>query len=129
VKTVQADFASASFRDCTGPPEYDRILLDVPCTNTGVLRRRPDARWRFSLSTLGDAVQLQRRMVGQAVEKLKRGGVLVYSTCSMEPEEGQELVAEAIANRSDLTVESSWTNVPPAKGMDGGCAVRVRRDL
>lgn len=70
----------------------DAVLLDVPCSNTGVIRRRPDAMWRFSGRQLQELVALQARILDGAAALLKPGGRIVYSTCSIEPEENSEQV-------------------------------------
>ncbi len=126
VEAVQVDLTSPRFGvDVAGA--FDRILLDAPCTNSGVLRRRPDARWRFGITALKDAASLQSRMLACAASLLKPGGVLVYSTCSLEPEEGHDPAAELVENRPELAIEEYWTNVPPDGDMDGGSAIRIRR--
>ena len=71
---------------------FDAILLDVPCSNTGVIRRRPDAMWRFSSRQLQELVALQARILDGAATLLKPGGRIAYSTCSIEPEENSEQV-------------------------------------
>ncbi|MCE9591928.1 MAG: hypothetical protein K8S99_15570 [Planctomycetes bacterium] len=68
----------------------DLLLLDVPCSNTGVLGRRPEARYRFGIDTLGALTAIQRRIVERAIPLMKRGGHILYSTCSVEPEENQQ---------------------------------------
>ena len=80
--------------EATGP--FDRILVDVPCTNTGVIRRRVDVRWRLNRDEF-DRMQRHQLEIGRGVARLlKPGGVLVYSTCSLETEEN-EMVAERLA--------------------------------
>lgn len=69
------------------PEPFDAILVDAPCSNTGVLARRPDVRWRLREGDIAGAVRLQRRLLENAVRLLRAGGRLVYSTCSLEPEE------------------------------------------
>ena len=71
---------------------FDAILVDVPCSNTGVLWRRPEARWRFHEHELLYLVPLQTRLLIQACERLRPGGRIVYSTCSVEPEENRGVV-------------------------------------
>jgi len=72
--------------------DYDAVLIDVPCSNTGVLSRRPEARWRFVESDMEELIQLQTRLLLTAFEKLRPGGRMVYSTCSIEPEETTQLI-------------------------------------
>lgn len=67
----------------------DLLLLDVPCSNTGVLARRPEARYRFSDSALAELVDLQRQIVTELLSRVREGGWLLYSTCSLEPEENR----------------------------------------
>ena len=66
---------------------FDRILIDAPCSNTGVMRRRVDLRWRIRLEEIGRLQATQQGLLRQAATLLKPGGTLVYSTCSLEPEE------------------------------------------
>ncbi|MFO0426566.1 MAG: transcription antitermination factor NusB [Planctomyces sp.] len=74
----------------SGP--WDAVLVDVPCSNTGVLCRRPEARWRFDESELQELIQLQTRLLILACEQIAAGGRIVYSTCSQEPEENSGVV-------------------------------------
>lgn len=78
-------------RDLPAGP-FDAVLVDVPCSNTGVLNRRPEARWRFNQVGLEELVVLQTRLLLQACELVRPGGRVVYSTCSMEPEENRGVV-------------------------------------
>jgi 16S rRNA (cytosine967-C5)-methyltransferase len=84
VEGVAADGASVSFRE-----PFDAILLDAPCSNTGVLARRPDVRWRLREQDIAGVAELQRRLLENAARLLRPGGRLVYSTCSLEPEENR----------------------------------------
>jgi 16S rRNA (cytosine967-C5)-methyltransferase len=69
-----------------------QVLLDAPCTGTGVLSKKPDLRWQREMHDLHELVQLQRALLLCAVRCVQRGGLLVYSTCSLEVEENQEQV-------------------------------------
>lgn len=71
----------------------DLLILDVPCSNTGVLARRPEARYRFNANTLRTLVQLQRRIIESAIRFLRPGGYLLYSTCSLEKQENEDQAA------------------------------------
>jgi len=80
-------FAAASF---------DRVLVDAPCTGTGTLRRNPEIRWRISPGDIDDLADRQIRILLNAARMLKRGGRLVYSTCSVEPEENEQVIDKLI---------------------------------
>jgi len=84
VECVAGDGNSIAFREL-----FDAILLDAPCSNTGVLSRRPDVRWRLREADIAGAVRIQRSLLANAARLLKPGGRLVYSTCSLEPEENR----------------------------------------
>jgi 16S rRNA (cytosine967-C5)-methyltransferase len=82
VECVAGDGTTLAFRE-----PFDAILVDAPCSNTGVLSRRPDVRWRLREKDIAGAVAIQRALLENAARLLKPGGRLVYSTCSLEPEE------------------------------------------
>src|SRR5205807_8804684 len=71
------------------PGPFDAVLVDVPCSNTGGLGRRPEVRWRLRPDDFRRLVPLQTKLLLQAVERVRPGGAVVYSTCSIEPEENQ----------------------------------------
>jgi 16S rRNA (cytosine967-C5)-methyltransferase len=108
---------------------FDRILLDAPCTNTGVLRRRVEARWRFSRDRLKKAAQLQKRLLNACTELLAPGGILVYSTCSLEMEENSGMVSGWLKENAEFTLERTRLNIPPHLEMDGAFAARIVRRL
>ncbi len=109
-------------------PGYDRILLDVPCSNTGVIRRKPDVRWRFSAARLARLTAVQRQILTQAAQAVRPGGVLVYSTCSLEAEENERLIADWLDGRPEFRLEDAWKSVPPEGGLDGAYAARLVRE-
>lgn len=111
-------------RAADGRP-FDRILLDVPCSNTGVLRRRPDARWRFSLRRLANLNDIQRLMLTPAKDNLASNGRAVYSTCSIEPEENLDLVNAWLAKRPEWELIESRSLLPPACKCDGAFAAAI----
>ncbi len=76
---VTADGTAPPFR----PEQFDRVLLDAPCSGLGVLRRRPDARWRLQPSDVDDLARLQQRLIEASAPLLRPGGVLVYSVCTL----------------------------------------------
>ena len=107
---------------------FPKILVDAPCSNTGVLRRRPDARWNWSVEKLEALVKLQAEILDQVEPLVAPGGVLVYSTCSNEPEENLEQVNAFLVRHPDFKLDVTRESVPFESGHDGAFAARfVRR--
>lgn len=119
--------------DALQPPEnlslFDCILLDVPCSNTGVIRHKPDVRWRFSLTRLKELNQLQFSLLNSAAKLLAAGGRLVYSTCSLEPEENGILVRSWLAEQNIYQLLAERQGTPPLSGTDGFYAAVIMRQF
>jgi 16S rRNA (cytosine967-C5)-methyltransferase len=81
---------------------FDGILIDAPCTSTGTIRRHPDVAWLRQEADIGALAALQKRLLQKAVTLLKPGGTLVYCTCSLEPEEGEQAIAALLAAESGV---------------------------
>jgi 16S rRNA (cytosine967-C5)-methyltransferase len=129
-----------------GEPSIDRILVDAPCSGLGVLRRHPDAKWRIGEQALPRHQALQCQILEAVVPRLRPGGVLVYSTCSTEPEENEEVIERFCRAHAEFKRESIVPWLPPtAQGfvtehgalstvgnqfsMDGFYAARLRKVL
>lgn len=112
------------------PPElhgsFDAILLDVPCSNTGVLRRRIDVRWRLQPSSIEELRVIQRSILEHALPCLKPGGRIVYSTCSIEPQENEGLVREFLAEHPELTLADEREVAPGRTESDGAYAALLK---
>lgn len=135
VGMVVADARQPPFRPA------DLVLLDVPCTGSGTFRRHPDARWRLSPAHVDDLAALQGEMLATAASLVRPGGLLVYSTCSIEPEENEDQVkrfltahpgfhpapAMGSVDPSLLTAAGSLAVFPHHHGFDGSFAARLRR--
>ena len=106
--------------------EFDVVLADVPCSNTGVYRRRPDVLWRFRPEELEKITALQRRILGEAARLTAPGGQLVYSTCSIEPEENG-LQVEAFLKEHPGFERLCERQLLPSAEMDGAYACLLRR--
>jgi 16S rRNA (cytosine967-C5)-methyltransferase len=83
---------------------FDKILVDAPCSGTGTLTRHPEIRWRLRPDQLAQSREQQKRMLANALEKLAPGGRLVYSTCSIEPEENEDVIADFLNSSSTIRV-------------------------
>ncbi len=128
--------------DALRPPlaSMDAVLLDAPCSGTGTLARHPDARWRLSPDDIGRFAHLQGRMLDAAAAVVRRGGWLVYSTCTLEPEENEDRVEAFLDRHSGFRMEATeavprrWLDgagrlvvTPVVGGHDGAFAARMRR--
>jgi 16S rRNA (cytosine967-C5)-methyltransferase len=107
--------------------EFDAALVDVPCSNTGVLHRRPEARWRFDTTALEELTALQLRLLLTAASRIRRGGRLVYSTCSLEPEENSRLVRAALTQLPEFLLVQETLHKPGAPA-DGAFQALLERN-
>lgn len=98
---------------------FDRILLDVPCSNTGVVRRRVELRWRLQPQEIQRLAREQRQLLNQAARMLRPGGRLVYSTCSVEPEENEAVVQAFLWENPGWKCLRQRTLLPFTDGVDG----------
>jgi len=111
--SLEAEFVVADGAEWLGQNHgegFDGILIDAPCTSTGTIRRHPDIGWLRQESDIAPLVATQKRLLQRAVAALKPGGMLVYCTCSLEPEEGEQVIAELLRSETAiqrLPVESS----------------------
>ena len=117
----------------------DRVLVDAPCTNLGVLRRNPEVKWRRQPADVGAAAERQRSILAAAGSLVRAGGRLVYATCSLEPEENDAVVSDFLAAHTDFAVDApaDFPVAPDAAGFvrclphrhgtDGFTAIRLRR--
>ena len=128
--------------DARHPPvrAADLVLLDAPCLGTGTFGRHPDARWRVTPEALASVVQLQAELLEGAAGVVAAGGLLVYATCSLEPEENEQQVNGFLTRHPEfrrepggavsaplLSEEGDLMILPQQHGMDGAYAARLRR--
>ena len=124
------------------PGPFDRVLLDPPCSDLGTLQARPDVRWRKSPEQVAELAALQRELLDAGLERLKPGGVLVYSSCTICPAENEEQVERLLADRPDVERDDLTTDrpevahpsvpgylqlLPHRDGADGFFIARLRR--
>ena len=108
----------------------DRVLVDVPCTGTGTLARHPDARWRLASESPARIAGVQSRILDGAGTTVRPGGRLVYSTCTLEPEENEQVVEKFLEAHADFCLDGPdavLRILPGPDGTDGAYAVRLRR--
>lgn len=104
---------------------FDSVLLDVPCSNSGVIRKRPDAKWRFSQKKVRELCELQREIFASTVPLMKVGGSIIYSTCSIEPEENSDQVKFFLEEFPFCTLEREIQQ-SPGEHNDGAYAALIR---
>jgi 16S rRNA (cytosine967-C5)-methyltransferase len=105
---------------------FDRILVDAPCSNTGVMRRRVDLRWRISPEEISRLQKAQLDLLKLAATKLNPGGVLVYSTCSLETEENSAVAKEFLREHENFRLETERQLLPFADNVDGAYVARLK---
>lgn len=143
LRRVEARNISSVVMDARNPAvrEMDAVLIDVPCTGTGTLRRHPDARWRLRISDLAVMAALQRSILRAAAAVVRPGGLLIYSTCSLEPEENDGQIDWFLSENlnfvlepppegavhPDLLDDGKLRALPQRHGTDGAFAARLRR--
>jgi 16S rRNA (cytosine967-C5)-methyltransferase len=106
---------------------FDRVLLDAPCTNTGVMRRRIDVRWRLRPEDFSRMSNEQLIISLAVLRLLKPGGILVYSTCSLEREENEQVIRRLLAELPSLSLETKKDSLPFRDGFDGAFAAKLIR--
>lgn len=126
------------------PTSFARVLVDVPCTGLGTLRRNPDGKWRVQERDIARLQKLQREILAQASTMLKREGILVYSTCTLTPEENEGVIEAFLSGQNEFRLEDASPFLPAGceglvdtkgylrtltsrHGMDGFFAARMRR--
>ena len=141
VSIVRCLAADARTLEAQAVGPFDCVLLDAPCSGLGVLARRADLRWNRSEADLRDLMALQDRLLDSAAPLVRPGGRLVYSTCTIEPEENEDRVDRFLTTHAEFTVEPAGDLVPPevlsergfmytlphVHGTDGAFAARLRK--
>jgi 16S rRNA (cytosine967-C5)-methyltransferase len=125
-RSIRHDWAQETL---SGEPPFDRILIDAPCSNTGVMRRRVDVRWRLTSDDFARMATEQLRIVRATIPLLKPGGLLVYSTCSLEPEENKDVVEQTLREFPFLKFIEEKSILPFRDGFDGAYAAKLMRQM
>jgi 16S rRNA (cytosine967-C5)-methyltransferase len=140
IEIIQTELLDATQIGDVYENQADRVLVDAPCSGLGVLRRKPDARWRKSPALLVELPKLQLEILKSAAKAVKSGGVLVYSTCTIAKEENQTVVNLFLAEHPEFELEQTGQFLPYAKqettmvqllphiaGTDGFFIARMKR--
>ncbi len=130
LRRLGAEQAALVASDATRSPftrKFDRVLLDAPCSGTGTLAANPDIKWRLELSDLANLQDRQIALLRAALDVAAPGGAVVYSTCSLEPEENQQVVEAVLADRPEVTITERMQRIPGRDEGDGFFAVRLER--
>jgi 16S rRNA (cytosine967-C5)-methyltransferase len=127
VNAALHDWASATHPEGAVAGKFDAILLDAPCSNTGVMRRRVDVRWRLDAAAFTAQAASQLALLKSVLRVLKPGGRLVYSTCSIDPEENTGVVDKLLQAHPDVKRLDERQTMPQKDGIDGAYAVLLRR--
>ena len=138
IRCVAADLEAAPLR----PASVDAVLVDAPCSATGTMRRHPDARWRLNATVFARAAARQARLLAAAAPLVRPGGLLIYATCSLEPEENEHVVEGFLSQNPEfartphadgsvptelLTDAGDFQSLPQRHGIDGAYAARLMR--
>jgi len=126
VRAVTADLRALPFARETRET-FRSVLLDAPCSNTAVLARRVEARWRIGEKDLMALPLLQLSLLHSAARFVAPGGAIVYSTCSLEPEENEQVVAAFLADATPFKLATEKILLPREGGLGGGYAARLER--
>lgn len=106
----------------------DRLLLDVPCSGLGVIKRNPDAKWKLSLERINELKKIQQQILQDYTAMLKVGGLLVYATCSILPSENNKQVEHFLANNKNFSFIEDKT-IYPSEGFDGFYMCLMKREI
>lgn len=121
------ELKSDDFTQAKVPAQYEAVLLDAPCSSTGVLRRRPDAKWRLVPKEIAQVAKLQSALLNSTAKCVAPGGRLVYSTCSVETSENTQQIEAFLKRHSDFSLEKSIMSYPWQVKHDGGGAFLLKR--
>lgn len=128
---LKAEIVAADVADWIAPEPLDAILLDAPCSATGTLRRRPDAAWAKEPGDIANLADIQRRLLDASFTQLKSGGRLVYCTCSLEREEGEDQIEAFLKRTPDARLDPVTADELPGlkEAITADGAVRTRPDM
>lgn len=92
--------------------QVDKVLVDAPCTGLGIIRRKPDIKWRRKKEDKDKIIKLQKKILSTSSKYVKEDGIIVYSTCTIEPEENEHIIEKFLENNKDFCLEDIWQHLP-----------------
>ena len=120
INIIKTKVKDASIYDETLNEKFDKILLDVPCLGTGVIKRKPDIKWQRKIEDIQEITKIQKKILENCSQYLKKGGVLVYSTCSLLKEENENIISNFLNNNDKFEVnKNEIINILPDEEKDG----------
>ena len=126
IDIIHAEVKDATIYEEAYHQYFDKILLDVPCLGIGVLKRKPDIKWKRKEEDIAEITGIQEKILGNCSKYLKSGGKMVYSTCSILKEENEEVVYKFVTNHSDFEIEESKQTYQNEKA-DGFFICKIRK--
>lgn len=143
IRIIKSELRDASIPNRDHERAFDRVLLDAPCTGLGIVRRKPDIKWARQTKDIKGITALQKKLLQSVSEAVKPGGVLVYSTCTIFPEENEDIIESFLENNSDFMADDIKPFLPAAltkhakhcslqlypnrDGIDGFFMARIKR--
>jgi len=106
---------------------FDAVLLDAPCSGLGIIKKKPEIKWQRKKEDIGEIIKEQKALIESAAHYIKRGGAMVYSTCTVNEDENEKIVLEFLANHPDFSLDGEFINVFPCEGADGFFIARIVR--
>ena len=119
LKSIKPTLLDATEQLSFAPRSFDKVLVDAPCSGTGTLRRNPEIRWRLSPADIPTLAEQQKRILRRAVEMVKPGGHLIYSTCSVEHDENEQVIQDVLAGDARFRPLNTIRTWPHREGSDG----------
>lgn len=120
ITVIETQVKDASIYDESLNEKFDKILLDVPCLGIGVIKRKPDIKWQRKIEDIQEITEIQKTILEICSKYLKKGGDLVYSTCSILKEENEDIISEFLKNNIDFEIDKNNNfNIVPDKEKDG----------
>ena len=126
INIIKSELHDAALPDTKHEQAFDRVLLDAPCTGLGIIKRKPDIKWARETKDIDSITALQKQLINTVSKSVKPGGVLVYSTCTILPEENEGVVNSFLEQNADFEADDITTFLPPELAVHAkGCMLQL----